>query len=96
MHSVLVTEHVHKHGLLAMFVHCYTLIYVLSFAHRLKMFSSTPQNGSKAIEEIIKEMKHSCSVHTVHAAAQQQLKCNLKYRFKFCTGTTKALSFPAI
>lgn len=54
-HSVLVTEHVHKHGLLAMFVHCYTLIYALSFAHRLKMFRYTPQNGSKAIEEIIKE-----------------------------------------
>lgn len=90
-----VTEHVCEHGLLAMFVHCYTLIYVLSFAHRLKMFSCTPQNGSKAIEEIIEEMKHSCSVHSVCAAAQWQLKCHLKYRFKFCTGTTKAVLIPS-
>lgn len=94
-YPILVTEHVCEHSVFAMFVYCCTLIYVPSFAHRLKMCSYTPQSGSKTIEEIIKEMKHSCSVHSVCAAAQWQLKCHLKYRFKFCTGTTKAALIPS-
>lgn len=91
-HPILVTEHVCEHSV---FVYCYTLIYVLSFAHRLKTCSYASQNGSKTIEEINKEMKHSCSVHSVCTAVQWQLKCHLKYRFKFCMGTTKAALIPS-
>lgn len=73
-----------------MFVYCSALIYVLIFAHSLKMCSYTPQNGSKTIKEIIKEMKYSCSVHSVCIASQWQLEYHLKSCFKYFMGTTKA------
>lgn len=47
----------------AMLVCSCALIYVLSFAYRLEMCGYTVQNCSKIIEEIIKEIKHSFSVH---------------------------------
>jgi len=91
-----VTEHVCEHSVFAMFDYYYTLIYVPSVAHGLKVYSYTTLNGSKTIEEIIKEMKHSCFIHSVCAGLQWQLKCHLSIDLNFLWELLKLLSFLAI